>query len=298
MRTRTALILLLATAAATVSVRPSSAWDGGALRIEHTCSTFDRIPSAWIDSTKASINIHFAHTSHGGQIRDGLWFIAEHDPFYSMAYENNTLPDQNDALRIFNGQTSATYITPDLYWSSPEGISETETVLAANPEIDVSLFVWCQELDAWTAQQVAAYLDSISALEKRFSGVTFVYCTGNAQTTGEMGYNRWRRNEEIRAYCAANGKVLFDFADLDSWWWNPVAGAWEQATYEYAGYLVPVEHPQFRGDETSHTTWESCIQKGRATWWLGAMLSGWYADPTGTRETSLGGLKRRFGAGR
>jgi hypothetical protein len=289
---------LSAVVAAAALAGAAHAWSGGPMRIEHTCANLGRIPTAWIDSAKVNIRVHFAHTSHGGQIHDGLWFIAEHDPFYSMAYENNTLPDEADALLIFNGQTSATYITPDLYWASPEGIADTETVLAANPELDVSLFVWCSELDGWTAPQVAAYLDSVSALEERFPGVTFVYCTGNAQATGAMGYNRWRRNEEIRAFCAANGKVLYDFADLDSWWWNPAAGAWEQATYEYEGSQVPYEHPELQGNDASHTSWASCIIKGQAMWWLGAMLSGWYADPTGTAETSLGGLKRLHRAGR
>ncbi|MDD3642088.1 MAG: hypothetical protein PHQ19_01285 [Candidatus Krumholzibacteria bacterium] len=288
--------ILIAAALAAATVHPAAAWDGGALRIEHTCSELGRIPAAWIDSTRADINVHFAHTSHGGQILDGLGHIAVHDAFYPMVYEYNALPQQVDALRIFDGQLAATYITPDLYWASPEGIDQTIAVLTANPEIDISFFVWCTQLDTWTAPEIGAYMDSISTLEARFPGVAFVYCTGNAQGTGEAGYNRWRRNEEIRAYCARNGKVLYDFADLDSWWWNPVAGAWEQATYEHEGFLVPVEHPQFNGDETSHTTWESCIQKGRAMWWLGAMLAGWYADPTGVRETSLGGLKRRFRA--
>jgi hypothetical protein len=75
--------------------------------------------------------------------------------------------------------------------------------------------------------------------------------------------------------------VLFDFADLDSWWFNPVSEEWEHSTYDYDGSTVPVEHPQFNGSEAGHTTYESCEQKGRAVWWMMARLAGWELDPAG-----------------
>ena len=76
-----------------------------------------------------------------------------------------------------------------------------------------------------------------------------------------------------RNYCIANDKVLFDFADLDAWWYNPGTSLWEQHTYSYSGYDIPAEHPQFYGDEYGHTTAESCEQKGRAWWWMAALMS-------------------------
>jgi hypothetical protein len=51
---------------------------------------------------------------------------------------------------------------------------------------------------------------------------------------------------------------------------------------------IPVEHPDFNGDEAAHTTYSSCEQKGKAFWWLMAMLAGWNApEPTAT-TTSTG----------
>ena len=292
LKTAAAAVLLFVILAAPA---PSHAWEGdGPLVIEHTCTDLSRIPSAWIDSAKTNIKMHFAHTSHGGQITVGLEILETASPHLAFAYENYLLPSVPGALCILNGNTSATYITPDLYWLTQAGMDETRAVLAANPSINLSMFVFCQELETAEMSFAEAYLDSMSALEGEFPGVTFVYTTGNAQLTGALGYNRYLLNERIRAFCIANEKVLYDFADLDAWWYNTVSGSWEHETYDYEGTAVPVEHPEWVGNDSSHTSFESCEQKGKAMWWLATMVSGWYADPTGTEETSLGGLKKRF----
>jgi hypothetical protein len=91
-------------------------------------------------------------------------------------------------------------------------------------------------------------------------------------------------NQLIREYCQDNDKVLFDFADLDAW------SGGVHSTYEYVDetvtYYVPVEHPDFNGDQAGHTTYTSCEQKGRAFWWMVAMLAGWNAPTTTTSSTT------------
>jgi len=130
------------------------------------------------------------------------------------------------------------------------------------------MWCWCCQCDDYSHNDVQEYLDSISVLENEFPNVTFVYMTGNAQATGETGYNRYLRNNQIRNWCEQNHKICFDFADLDSWWYNTSTEQWECATYDYNGENIPMEHAQFHGDEAGHTTYESCEQKGRAVWWL------------------------------
>ena len=245
------------------------------LIIDHNCENLAQIPLEWIDTAQDSIKWHYAHTSHGGQITTGLQRIEDNDATYNIARGSSTLPNENDALCIFDGQEGDTYITPDEYWQTKSGMDKTRSVLTNNPSLNVSQWAWCTQLNSYSEAQVQAYLDSISTLEAEFPYVTFVYMTGNAQATGSSGYNRYLRNEQIRQYCRNNNKVLYDFADLDAWWYNENTQSWEQNTYEYEGHIIPVEHSAFNGNESGHTTYASCEQKGRAAWWMVTRLAGW-----------------------
>ncbi len=243
--------------------------------VDHTCTSLSSIPSSWITTVKNSIKLHYAHTSHGEQLTGGLTRIEEHNSTYNVEIGDMFLPAVANALCIFNGQKDETYITPDLFWQTHEGMERTRDVLKSNPTINVCMWCWCTQLDDWGQEQVQEYLDSMSALEREFPKVKFVYFTGNAQQQDYAGYNRNNNNNQIRRFCSNNKKNLFDFEDLDCWWFNPATNAWEQATYNYNGNTVPYQHPHFDGDENGHTTWESCEQKGNAVWWLLAKLAGW-----------------------
>ena len=254
------------------------------LIIDHNCENLAQIPLEWIDNAQDSIKWHYAHTSHGGQITTGLQRIEDNDATYNIARGSSNLPTEADALCIFDGQESDTYITPDEYWETKSGMDKTRSVLTNNPSLNVSQWSWCTQLNTYSEAQVQAYLDSISTLEAEFPNVTFVYMTGNAQATGSGGYNRYLRNEQIRQYCRDNNKVLYDFADLDAWCYNESTQEWEQNTYEYNGQNIPVEHSEFNGNESGHTTYTSCEQKGRAAWWMVSRLAGW-DEQTSVLET-------------
>lgn len=252
-------------------------WDFQGL-IDHTCTDLGSIPEGWIDSVQAEIRLHYAHTSHGGQLTTGLNLLESDDPVYDVEIGSSYLPDVQGALCIFDGQENETYISPDLFWETHEGMNMTRDVLSNNTSINVCMWCWCCQMDYYGEDEVQAYLDSMAVLQAEYSDVVFVYMTGNAQNTGSDGYNRYLRNQQVRQSCQDNGNVLYDFADLDSWWYNPSNSQWEHATYSWSGTEVPVEHQQFNGDEAGHTTLESCRQKGRAVWWLLASIAGWEAD--------------------
>jgi hypothetical protein len=272
------LVLVLSSCAGSDPTGPGGGGSGGFTfsgLIDHNCTDLYSIPDQWITAVQDEVKVHYAHTSHGGQLTIGLELLEADDPDFQVEIGYSYLPDQAGALCIFDGQMTETYITPDLFWETHDGMEMTRAVLDANPSINLCMWSWCSQMDYYGQEEVQAYLDSMSTLESEYSSVTFVYMTGNAQAEGGDGYNRYQRNQQVRQYCQDNDKVLFDFADLDAWWWNPSSSQWEHSTYTWNGTVVPVEHEEFNGDEAGHTTYESCRQKGRAVWWMLALLAGW-----------------------
>ena len=258
-------------------------WPGG-LIINHTCIDLNAIPDEWINTTQDDVRVHYAHTSHGGQITTGLSRIESANSTFDHSRGNGVLPVDEGALCVLDGNPPHSYITPDLYWEGASAVAITQTTLDDNPTLTVSLWSWCCQLNTLTELQTQEYLDAMASLEAANSGITFVYMTCNAQSSGGSGYNRWLRNEQIRQYCTDNNKVLFDFADLDCWS-NGVQNTYEHTVGE-AIYDIPLEHEDFNGNEAGHTTYTSCEQKGRAFWWLMAMLSGWNDSTTSTPSTT------------
>ncbi|MFA4947606.1 MAG: FlgD immunoglobulin-like domain containing protein [Candidatus Krumholzibacteriia bacterium] len=240
--------------------------------IDHTCTNLEAIPPDAIQTAQNVCKWHYGRQSHGRQITEGFAIIEAANPLYAAIWTGDALPIEPDMLCIY---TDGVY--PQDYWLNT-GIDITRSILTENPTLNISAYAWCTELNSASESYVQNYLTAMQTLESEFPNITFVYFTGTAEYDGAYGYNRALRNEQIRNYCLANNKVLYDFEDLDSWWFNPNTQGWEQATYLYNNRVVPVEHPMLAGSDAEHTSYESCEQKGRAAWWMVAVLSGWSAS--------------------
>lgn len=250
-------------------LNPSNA----AIIADHSSTDLSSIPDEWITKVKESVKIHYCHTSHGGQITEGLERLMDgtflNDSVESSKYnyypDYCNMPETTEYLSLLDGQYvngyCETYITPDLYWDSENALNITRNMLNSH-NINISAFAWCTQLDYYSSSKVEDYLKKMSQLEKEYPNVVFIYMTGNAQSPEK---NRYDRNNQIREYCKNNNKVLFDFADLDCWYNGQ----------QYTENGIPMEHPAYHGDQAAHTTYSSCENKAKAFWWLLARLSGW-----------------------
>jgi len=260
-----------------------ASWPGG-LIIDHNCIDMELIPSEWITAAQDDLRIHYAHTSHGSQITTGLDRLESANTTFDASIGYLMLPTDEGALCILDGNPPHDYITPELYWQGVTARAITQNTINNNPTLTISLWSWCCQLYDYSEAATQEYLDAMTALETANPDITFIYMTCNAQSDDSSGYNRWLRNEQIRQYCIANDKILFDFADLDCW------SNGDHSTYSYVvgedTLQIPIEHEDFNGDEAGHTTYTSCEQKGRAFWWMMAMLAGWNAPEPTTTTTS------------
>jgi hypothetical protein len=257
--------------------------------IDHACTDISKIPQDYINAAKQDVKMYFGHTSHGWQLTCGLLGIEGIDTLYAVEITKGYMPYQPNALCMYDNDA----ISPDDFWRTAAGMNRTRGVLDQYPETNAAMFGWCVEISGYSEQDIAAYLDSMSVLEAEYPNVTFVYMTGNAQCTGICGLWRYENNNIIRQYCIDNNKVLFDFADLDAWWYDAAVRVWDLNNYEQSGVMVPAEHPEFYGNECGHTLVKSCEQKGKAVWWMMARLAGW-SGQTPVEPFSWSEIKKRF----
>jgi hypothetical protein len=273
----TIITVLLLNSCLHLRAQPVALSFSGPVIIDHACTDISKIPDEWIDAAQTNIKWYYAHTSHGKQLTIGLEGIEEDDSKNNVAIDRGWLPREAGAVCILDNP----YAGPDHYWRTEAGKRHTEDVIKQDP-INVSMWSWCGQAGTYTMEEVQEYLDAMAAFEDAHPEVAFIYMTGHAQQGSEKGYNRHLRNNQIRKWVKDHpekNRVLFDFADLDSWWYNPDTLKWEQATYKYwngTEYIaIPIEHSQYHGHERAHTTLESCRQKGKAVWWMLARLAGW-----------------------
>ncbi len=140
---------------------------------------------------------------------------------------------------------------------------------------------------------MSEYLIPMSELEAEYPHVKFIYMTGHTDIYDDT--DNKASNQMIRDYCINNGKILYDFADIESY--NPDGVHFEYVTDSCDYYDGPRDGTgpngkllgnwatEWQGTHTQDVDWYDCPSahsaplnanlKAYAAWWLWARLAGW-----------------------
>ncbi len=227
-------------------------WSGSGLLyagvvVDHTAvAAFDTLPDGAFDTIRARFRIYYGHTSHGSQLLSGMEMLAAERP---------------DAFRLPIILEDDWIDLGDEAWEAL-----TRATLQENPETNVVMWSWCGQLSWMSPEEVQTYLIRMSRLEADFPRVVFVYMTGHLDGTGPSG-TLYANNNRIRDFCRANGKVLYDFADIESYDPSGTYFPYASDACEWCSAWCAV-HPCPSCGACAHSHCFNCYNKGKALWWL------------------------------
>jgi hypothetical protein len=166
----------------------------------------------------------------------------------------------------------------------------TRGYLVDHTDVNVIIWSWCGQVSGASEEDINTYLNLMQGLENDFPNISFVYMTGHLDGSGEDG-NLHLRNEQIRKYCNDNEKILYDFADIESYdpdgnYYLDKAGN-DRCEYDSDGDGSRDANwaTEWQNAHQENVDWYSCSaahsqpingnMKAYAAWMLWARLAGW-----------------------
>ena len=281
---------------------PSPSYAQSSILIDHNCAKLADIPSEWITAAKQNLHIAYGCTSHGSQLTTGMTgLVTWRGALYSFDFggTNGALDLREWEYDDGFGYPDATTYANDLGDPDREAWADaTREYLNLHPEINVVIWAWCWQMMTDVPAEIDLYLNLMTGLEEDFPNVKFVYMTGHVTERQLWGpgtlwsHTHYMRAKQIRDYCAANNKILYDFADIESW--DP-DGNWygdklvdAACNYDSDGdgetdrnWAIDWQnaHPgEWYDCESAHTEPLNANLKAYSAWWLWARLAGWTGE--------------------
>ena len=291
--------LVLAIAILMLALVPAAS--AAAVIIDHTCTDLSQIPDAEIEQAKSNLHFAYQHTSHGSQLVTGMNAL-KNFPSFGTKYEWSDDGSAGLDLDDYGIPGCADLSQGD--WIDGNGVTPWVTATRnlldnpANYHVNVIMWSWC----SINGHNITRYLENMELLVAEYPNVDFVFMTGHAEGQGEGGFI-YAANQQIRQHCIDNDRILFDFADIESY--DPDGNyyydkpMWDDLDYnqsrtnnwglEWCSANVGSELEQLTtgndvagyggcgncahsGSAGSGETL-NCVLKGRAVWWMIAGLA-------------------------
>lgn len=260
----------------------------GQLTIDHNHTDITTLTETDITQAKSNLHIVYGHTSHGSQLTTGMDGL--------VIFANNGGRGLNLPTDIFKWNNGGLGGALDLHDGGMEGdvgyypqwYDNTISYLnnAANSDVNVVMWSWCGQINGKYAAGVlfSEYLEPMAHLEELYPNVIFVYMTGHLDHWDDA--NNKAANQMVRDYCIQNDKILYDFADIESY--NPDNSYFQYAGddcsyYSSTGTYLGNWAVEWRADHTENIDWYNCSsahsdslnanQKAYAAWHLFSEVS-------------------------
>jgi hypothetical protein len=244
----------------------------GPITADHRAAdNFRQIPRNFVIAAKSGFRVYYGHTSHGSQIITGMEMLR------TQLYDFNKGPGTLSVEEVSGdlGQKG------DLTWEA----TTRKRLNQPGNEINLVMWSWCGGVSDNTPAGIDKYLQAMNRLEIDYPKITFVYMTGHTDGSGITG-NLNVRNHQIRDFCRTHNKILFDFADIESW--DP-AGNYYPDTSDDCSWCATwcATHSCPGCTDCAHSHCFTCYLKGKAFWWMMARLAGWQPGDTTAPRTLL-----------
>lgn len=253
-----------------------------AIVADHTHTNRSAIPNAWVTAAKEKVVWIYGHTSHGSQLVSGAQYLNQYvnPPTYKLLTNSPIPPIQANPIGLRLGDDGGWSWDENSFLQTARNRINAVITAGVIPTGSVGVFMWswCGEMSWLSTTSVQHYLDMMNQLQGEFPAIRFVYMTGHTDGTSGPSSTLMNNNQMVRNDVQANKKLLFDFADIESWLpdGTPYAGVPTDACPWCQNWCDT--HPGYcpaPAISCAHSHSLNCYLKGQAFWWLSARIAGW-----------------------